>query len=248
MIVAGTKKERAEGKEGRKGRWLVNESVDRWLTHPHRHIQIAALWTNEIMKKNNLITVLKLWLITALGQGDGLTLTGCRETGLLLNHPFPAPYRLVILLWRIWRGNNNVWSCPSWYQGHSSGSPPLSHSWPERVEEDRKPWLQIYRAIGPTRHLGVQHTQERKHWKLNKPHSMQVTAVSRGPLGHFDDITTCLVCQSRAFPAHLFMSVSLGLPAALVPSTAPCMMVFASNPFIVVVSWLCNFRLLATWS
>lgn len=34
-----------------------------------RHIQIVTLLTNRIMKKNNLITVLKLWLITALGLG-----------------------------------------------------------------------------------------------------------------------------------------------------------------------------------
>lgn len=60
MIVKEQRKREGK-KEDKKGRWLVNEWVD-GLMDPSafRHIQIVALLTNKIMKKNNLITVLKL--------------------------------------------------------------------------------------------------------------------------------------------------------------------------------------------
>lgn len=70
MRVQGTKEKGGKEKEDKKGRWLVNEWLVGWKdSSMRRHIQIVTLLTNTIMKKNNLITVLKLWLITALGLG-----------------------------------------------------------------------------------------------------------------------------------------------------------------------------------
>lgn len=70
----------------------ANEWPAEWMdSSVPRHVQIVTLLTNRIMKKTNLITVLKLWLITALRIGrTGKQLTDSRESGLLFNHSRPS--------------------------------------------------------------------------------------------------------------------------------------------------------------
>lgn len=64
------KEQRKKDSKEKKTERDANEWPAGWMdSSVTRRIQIVTLLTNRIMKKTNLITVLKLWLITALGIG-----------------------------------------------------------------------------------------------------------------------------------------------------------------------------------
>lgn len=90
MKVKGTKEEGGKGIADKKGRRLVNGWLAGWMdSSTRRHIQIVTLLTNRIMKKNNLITVLKLWLITALGLGGWANADRLQGNWLAVQSLFP---------------------------------------------------------------------------------------------------------------------------------------------------------------